>query len=156
MRLWTKLRATLFMFCPVPSHVLKMPTYEYQCSTCQHNFEIYQSFSAPPVTQCPECKAETVSIKISGGAGVMFKGGGFYETDYKKGKGSDYHNQKESEGGPKKESDSTTAPSVQNADKSAAPAKSEPSLATSKSALSQSKSESTTSTVKPVTTKAEG
>ena len=73
-----------------------MPTYQYQCADCGHEFELYQSFSDDPIKVCPECGKESVE-KITGGAGVMFKGGGFYETDYKRGKGSDYANKANSE-----------------------------------------------------------
>lgn len=75
-----------------------MPTYQYQCQSCQHEFEKYQSFSEDPIKVCPECGVESVEKIITGGAGVMFKGGGFYETDYKRGKGSDYANKSEAEG----------------------------------------------------------
>lgn len=75
-----------------------MPTYQYQCQSCQYEFEKFQSFSEDPVKVCPECGAEAVEKIITGGAGVMFKGGGFYETDYKRGKGSDYANKSEAEG----------------------------------------------------------
>ena len=78
-----------------------MPTYEYQCQSCQHDFERYQSFSEDPITLCPECGEEKVQKVISGGAGVVFKGGGFYETDYNRGKGSDYHKKNTDEGGSK-------------------------------------------------------
>ena len=67
-----------------------MPTYEYLCSECKHEFEQFQSFSDEPIRICPQCSKENVKKIISGGAGVVFKGGGFYETDYKRGKGSDY------------------------------------------------------------------
>lgn len=74
-----------------------MPTYQYLCQFCGFEFDKYQSFSEDPVKVCPECGKESVEKIISGGAGVMFKGGGFYETDYKRGKGSDYANKSESE-----------------------------------------------------------
>lgn len=61
-----------------------MPTYEYACCDCDHAFELYQSFSEDPITECPECDGGKVRKVISGGAGVMFKGSGFYETDYKR------------------------------------------------------------------------
>ena len=60
-----------------------MPTYEYICEACQHEFEQFQSIKADPVKICPECGKEHVRRKISAGAGILFKGGGFYETDYR-------------------------------------------------------------------------
>ncbi len=60
-----------------------MPTYEYICDACEHEFEQFQSITAPPVKACPECQKKKVRRKISTGAGILFKGGGFYETDYR-------------------------------------------------------------------------
>jgi len=57
-----------------------MPTYEYECKSCSHNFEIFQSMSDPPIKDCPECGKEVRRL-IFGGAGVIFKGSGFYVTD---------------------------------------------------------------------------
>lgn len=56
-----------------------MPTYQYQCSACDHDFEAFQSFSEDPLTECPECKGEV--RKIYSAVGVVFKGSGFYKTD---------------------------------------------------------------------------
>jgi putative FmdB family regulatory protein len=60
-----------------------MPTYEYICTKCGHEFEAFQSISEEPVKTCPQCNGK-VERKISGGAGLIFKGSGFYITDYKK------------------------------------------------------------------------
>lgn len=60
-----------------------MPTYEYRCKTCEHEWEEFQSIKAKPSRKCPECgklKAERI---ISAGGGILFKGSGFYETDYR-------------------------------------------------------------------------
>jgi putative FmdB family regulatory protein len=62
-----------------------MPTYEYECKSCSHSFEVFQSMSEPPVKNCPECGGEVRRL-IFGGTGVIFKGSGFYVTD--KGKSS--------------------------------------------------------------------
>lgn len=63
-----------------------MPTYEYQCAN-GHTFEAFQKISERPKTKCPECGARASRV-ISGGAGLIFKGAGFYITDYgKDGKG---------------------------------------------------------------------
>ena len=60
-----------------------MPTYEYRCDACSHEFELFQQITAPVKRKCPECgKARLVRL-IGTGAGVIFKGSGFYETDYR-------------------------------------------------------------------------
>jgi putative FmdB family regulatory protein len=60
-----------------------MPTYEYECGACGHRFEERQAITARPVTTCPICKKRKVKRLISGGAGFIFKGSGFYITDYR-------------------------------------------------------------------------
>lgn len=60
-----------------------MPTYDYQCGECQHAFEAFQSITANPLTECPECKKGALKRLIGSGAGLIFKGSGFYCTDYK-------------------------------------------------------------------------
>ena len=60
-----------------------MPTYEYACRACGHEFEQFQSITADPVRTCPKCGKRKVERKIGIGAGVLFRGGGFYETDYR-------------------------------------------------------------------------
>lgn len=60
-----------------------MPTYEYVCKTCKHQFEKFQSMLDKPVKKCPECAKGKVERIIHGGAGVLFKGSGFYQTDYR-------------------------------------------------------------------------
>jgi len=57
-----------------------MPTYEYECKSCSHSFEVFQSMSDPPLKECPECGGEVRRL-IFGGTGVIFKGSGFYVTD---------------------------------------------------------------------------
>jgi putative FmdB family regulatory protein len=59
-----------------------MPTYEYRCEACNHKFEAFQSMSAKPVSVCPKCKKRKVKKLISKGGGLIFKGSGFYLTDY--------------------------------------------------------------------------
>ncbi len=59
-----------------------MPTYEYKCKKCGHKFEVFQSMTAEPVKTCPKCKGEVKRL-IGAGAGPIFKGSGFYQTDYK-------------------------------------------------------------------------
>jgi len=60
-----------------------MPTYGYKCSACDHQFEVMQSMSAPVKKKCPKCKKYKLQRLISSGAGVIFKGDGFYCNDYK-------------------------------------------------------------------------
>lgn len=61
-----------------------MPTYQYQCAHCGHEFEILQSMNENRLKKCPECHQLKLQRLIGTGSGVIFKGTGFYETDYKK------------------------------------------------------------------------
>jgi putative FmdB family regulatory protein len=60
-----------------------MPTYEYQCDACGHEFEEMQSFSEDALTKCPKCKKKKLRRLFGTGASIIFKGSGFYETDYR-------------------------------------------------------------------------
>ena len=60
-----------------------MPTYEYECQKCGSVFERFQSMSDAPVKTCPECRGRKVKRLIGTGAGLLFKGAGFYTTDYR-------------------------------------------------------------------------
>ena len=60
------------------------PTYDHLCDSCKHTFETFQSMSARKVRKCPKCGKLKVRRLIGKGAGVIFKGTGFYETDYKR------------------------------------------------------------------------
>lgn len=60
-----------------------MPTYDYRCNACDHEFELFQSMSAGVKKKCPECGKMALERLIGTGAAVMFKGSGFYETDYR-------------------------------------------------------------------------
>jgi putative FmdB family regulatory protein len=60
-----------------------MPTYEYQCNACDHRFEELQSFSEPPLKKCPACKKKKLQRLLGTGAAIIFKGSGFYQTDYR-------------------------------------------------------------------------
>ena len=60
-----------------------MPTYEYQCQDCNHRVEYFQSMKEPPRTVCPRCGGRLARL-VSTGAGLIFKGSGFYITDYKR------------------------------------------------------------------------
>ena len=61
----------------------KMPTYEYECQKCSHKFEIFQSITADPLKSCPKCKKSKLKKLLGSGAGIIFKGSGFYQTDYR-------------------------------------------------------------------------
>lgn len=61
-----------------------MPTYDYECKACGHRFEELQSFSEPPLTKCPACKKNKLERLFGGGGAIIFKGSGFYETDYRR------------------------------------------------------------------------
>lgn len=62
-----------------------MPTYDYECKKCGHHFEKSHSMTAEPVKTCPKCKKDAVVRLIGPGSGMIFKGSGFYATDYRKG-----------------------------------------------------------------------
>jgi putative FmdB family regulatory protein len=61
-----------------------MPTYQYQCRNCGHELEEFQSMTEPPLTRCPQCGLESLVRVMGSGAGIIFRGTGFYLTDYKK------------------------------------------------------------------------
>ena len=60
-----------------------MPTYEYVCDACEHEFEEFQSFSEEPLKKCPKCGKPKLRRLFGAGAAVLFKGSGFYQTDYR-------------------------------------------------------------------------
>ena len=60
-----------------------MPTYDYECDNCGHKFELFQSISDPVQRKCPECKKPKLRRLFGTGAAIMFKGSGFYQTDYR-------------------------------------------------------------------------
>jgi len=61
-----------------------MPIYEYRCSACGHHLEALQKMAEAPLRKCPECGKPRLQRLIGAGAGILFKGSGFYETDYKR------------------------------------------------------------------------
>ena len=93
-----------------------MPTYEYVCRSCGHEFEKFQSMKDDPVKSCPACRRRQVKRKIGVGAGVIFKGSGFYETDYKNKKPSGEKKEGSSEG--KSEGDSSSKSESKSSSKS--------------------------------------
>ena len=60
-----------------------MPTYDYRCQACGHEFENFQSIRQPALRKCPKCRKPKLERLIGSGAGILFKGGGFYQTDYR-------------------------------------------------------------------------
>ncbi|MBU6208953.1 MAG: zinc ribbon domain-containing protein [Planctomycetes bacterium] len=85
-----------------------MPTYEYACSACGHEFEEFQSIKADPIRTCPRCGKRKVERKIGIGGAVIFRGGGFYETDYRS---ADYDQAKKADAAPAAGSGAETAAS---------------------------------------------
>lgn len=60
-----------------------MPTYDYKCNACKHRFELFQSMKDSPKRKCPKCGKSALERLIGTGAAILFKGSGFYETDYR-------------------------------------------------------------------------
>jgi len=80
-----------------------MPTYAYACQKCDHEFDAFQSITAKPLRKCPACGKASLKRLIGTGAGIIFKGSGFYATDYRS---DGYKKAAESDtGGKKKTSD---------------------------------------------------
>ena len=85
-----------------------MPTYEYECQACGHTLEEFQSFSDEPLKKCPKCKKRKLRRLIGSGAGIIFKGSGFYETDYRS---SEYKEKAKKESGADSGSESKSSES---------------------------------------------
>ena len=91
-----------------------MPTYDYKCSACGYEWELYQSMKDNPVKSCPKCKKRKAKRLLGLGAGIIFKGTGFYETDYKnKAESSKKKDSKETNN-----SDTVKSPDKKSTDKS--------------------------------------
>jgi putative FmdB family regulatory protein len=89
-----------------------MPTYDYRCESCGYRFEEIQSIKAEPLRTCPECKQESLRRLPGIGAGLIFKGSGFYITDYKKN-----GNGQSGKPADKKEKDSSTESKAESSNK---------------------------------------
>src|SRR4029453_13830414 len=99
-----------------------MPTYEYQCDACGHKFEKFQSIKADPIRKCPECGKNKVRRLISSGAGLIFKGSGFYITDYRSDSYKDGAKAESPEGAKKAEDKPKTATPAAEGGSASAPA----------------------------------
>jgi putative FmdB family regulatory protein len=85
-----------------------MPTYEYVCDACEHAFEHFQSMTDKRLKKCPKCKKLKLSRLIGAGSGIIFKGTGFYETDFKTKKEPAGKKQQSKEGSSKESSKKAT------------------------------------------------
>jgi putative FmdB family regulatory protein len=110
-----------------------MPTYDYICDSCAHEFEAYERITAEPLTECPECKLPKLRRKIGPGAAILFKGSGFYQTDYR----SDSYKKAAEADKTSSEPPKSTSESTKSDKAAASTAKSEP----AKPAAASSKSE---------------
>ncbi len=99
-----------------------MPTYDYVCDACDHEFELFQSFSEPVKTKCPECGKKKLRRLFGTGAAVVFKGSGFYTTDYR----SDSYKKAAESDKKSSESKSESKSDTSKADKPAAKTESKP------------------------------
>ena len=87
-----------------------MPTYDYICNDCEKIYEYFQSMSDAPIRECPECKKNSLRRVISGGTGLIFKGSGYYLTDYTNKKKQSSENKKSN----KKKKDNKTKKKVES------------------------------------------
>ena len=101
-----------------------MPTYDYRCNACGHEFEEFQSIKADALKTCPKCQQEALERLIGPGAALIFKGSGFYLTDYRsEGYRKAAKAEKESSGGGKSETTPKPDAPAAKSDSSPAPAK---------------------------------
>lgn len=117
-----------------------MPTYDYKCKACGHTWELFQSMSAKHEKVCPECGRKTAERLIGTGAALLFKGSGFYETDYR----SEGY-KKSAEADKKSSSESTTTPAAAGGDAKPVDAKPAPAA----EAVKKPKSDAAPASVKP-------
>lgn len=87
-----------------------MPTYDYICQACGHELEIFQSMSESPKRKCPQCGALKLKRQIGAGAGLIFKGSGFYQTDYRSESYKSAAKKDSEAGAPKKSDDKGESP----------------------------------------------
>ena len=106
-----------------------MPTYDYRCKACEHEFEEFQSMTAKPLRKCPDCGRLQLERLIGTGAGVIFKGSGFYETDYRSEsyrKDAEKDSKKPEKGKDSKSDSSSGKPSSSGDSKKTEPTKAKP------------------------------
>lgn len=114
-----------------------MPTYDYACKACGKTMEIFHSITDAPKRKCPLCKKSALERKIGAGAGILFKGTGFYQTDYR----SDaYQKAAKADSGASSTSDSSTKSESKSGDAAASDAKSGESKAKTESTPAPKKS----------------
>ena len=82
-----------------------MPTYDYVCDHCEHSFEAFQRIDEDLLTDCPKCTKSTLRRLFGAGSGLLFKGSGFYETDYR----SDSYKKRKKEDRPSSSSDASSS-----------------------------------------------
>src|ERR1043165_914138 len=101
-----------------------MPTYDYSCDACHHEFEVFEPITAEPQKKCPKCKKNKLRRHFGAGGGLIFKGSGFYKTDYR----PDSYKKAAEADQPKTESttDSSKETTAKKTDTKTTPAKSEP------------------------------
>ena len=123
-----------------------MPTYEYLCDACGNRFEKFQTMTSAPIKQCPKCKKNKALRLISAGAGLIFKGSGFYITDYRS---EGYKDQAKADSGESKsESKDSSKPQTKSDSKpstESAPAKTETKAESKPAPKAESKSDSKSS-----------
>lgn len=108
-----------------------MPTYDYECDACDASWELFQKMTDEPVKKCPECGKKKARRLFGTGAAVMFKGSGFYETDYRS---KDYKKSAEADKKAAKDGSGSSADSSKSDTTSADSSKSEPASSPKKSA----------------------
>jgi putative FmdB family regulatory protein len=100
-----------------------MPTYDYECEACGHTFEEWQSFHDAELTKCPQCRKKKLRRLLGGGAAIIFKGSGFYETDYRS---ESYKTAAKADEAPKADAKPETKAETPAETKPAKPAKAKP------------------------------
>ena len=85
-----------------------MPTYDYRCDGCGHELALFQGIKDDPIKTCPEREEDQLRRLIGSGAGIIFKGSGFYETDYKRARSSSNSSERKDSSESKSSSDSSS------------------------------------------------
>ena len=125
---------------PITQTNCTMPTYDYICDACQHEWELFQRITEDHIKKCPACKKNKAVRQFGTGAAVMFKGSGFYETDYRS------ESYKKSAAADKKKTDSSSSDSSSKSDSST---KSDTSSKSDSGSSSKAKSDSSSTKKSP-------